>query len=140
MKSIKRISCLFLAVFAVLSVLAVSASAASYRATDDGAGSGYTWNSALTTTNTTGSAYITVRVGTSGVVPTKLSVSLKGYVYTKGEDKLRLSASNSGTAVPTLSASNTRTANTGDEVIGADCDYTAMGAAAGRKLTVGTTW
>ncbi len=139
MKSIKRMSCLLLALALAASVLAVPALAANYSASDRGSGTGYTWNSYLSTTSSSGTARIVVYRNPSGSVPTDLTAALDGSVYTQKGDVLKLSASQYGTNVDSITASRTREPESGDEVIGAKCAYTALGYSAGKELKVGTT-
>lgn len=134
MKKVKKLIVALVIVLA-FAVMSVSASAANHTTTDQGAGSGYTWNSYLTSTDTSVTASITVRANDSGPVPTNLSARTYGSARTQNGSYLSLdsTATNSGQKTVTAARSNSTTA--ADPIEFVTCTFYAQGIQAGNTAS-----
>lgn len=144
MKKLKKLLAVLLAVAAVCALMVASASAAvpyvNYNASDSGVNANCPWNSSLVMSSKEATATIIVQTRSSGIQPAMLSAKMAGYAYTTNGYGLTLAKEASIEASNFLTVTRTRNPYDGDEIIGANCVFTAMGSPAGVELKVGDIW
>lgn len=135
MKSIKRMSCLLLALALMASILAVPASAANHTRTDQGKGNGYSWNSYLTSNDTSVTASITVRANDTGSTPANLSAKTFGSARTKDNTLLSLDHTEYVTAQEKVTAAITQSTTAANPIEYVMCAFYAQGIQAGNTAS-----
>ena len=140
MRKFKKFLAIAIVMATVFAVMTIPAS-------DNGFGEGYVWHSSLEINGNLVTADITVNTRVSDdvspavVVPTLLSASMNGTVFTEDGTEFSIEGSANDRYVNSVTASFSRDYTNTDvgqyTVIGACCTFKAMGEPAGKELQLG---